>query len=109
MHDGSVATSEEAIDHYAAGGRTMARTGVGRDNPNKSTTLRGFVQFTRERARQSAGECLEMDCLPRSRMVAGNSWRRLSRAHLGRALRVPHAVQPARIEVREVTGAIRTW
>ena len=50
MHDGSVATSEEAIDHYAAGGRTMARTGVGRDNPNKSTTLRGFVRTNDERA-----------------------------------------------------------
>ena len=39
MHDGSVATLEEAIDHYAAGGRTIAsgpNAGVGRDNPNKS-------------------------------------------------------------------------
>ena len=39
MHDGSVATLEDAIDHYAAGGRTIADgpyQGVGRDNPNKS-------------------------------------------------------------------------
>ena len=39
MHDGSVATLEEAIDHYAAGGRTIADgpyRGVGHDNPNKS-------------------------------------------------------------------------
>jgi cytochrome c peroxidase len=35
MHDGSVATLEAAIDHYAAGGRAP-------DNPNKSSTLRGF-------------------------------------------------------------------
>jgi cytochrome c peroxidase len=34
MHDGSVATLEEAIDHYAAGGK--------RDDPNKSRILRPF-------------------------------------------------------------------
>src|SRR5262249_18169206 len=42
MHDGSVATLEEAVDHYAAGGRTIAggpHAGVGHDNPNKSATL----------------------------------------------------------------------
>lgn len=46
MHDGSIATLEEAIDHYAAGGRTLntgPRQGVGRDNPNKSGTVRGFT------------------------------------------------------------------
>jgi cytochrome c peroxidase len=45
MHDGSVATLEEAIDHYAAGGRTIASgpyAGIGFDNPNKSAPLRGF-------------------------------------------------------------------
>ena len=39
MHDGSVATLEEVIDHYAAGGRTITagpNAGVGNDNPNKS-------------------------------------------------------------------------
>jgi cytochrome c peroxidase len=35
MHDGGIATLEEVIDHYAAGGRAP-------DNPNKSTILRGF-------------------------------------------------------------------
>ena len=43
MHDGSVATLEDAIDHYAAGGRTIrdgANRGVGRDNPLKSPTIR---------------------------------------------------------------------
>ena len=38
MHDGSVATLEEAIEHYAAGGRTIVdgpNRGLGRDNPNK--------------------------------------------------------------------------
>ena len=46
MHDGSVATLEDAIDHYAAGGRTIAtgaNAGVGRDNPNKSSSIRGFA------------------------------------------------------------------
>lgn len=35
MHDGSVATLEDVIDHYAAGGRAPG-------NPNKSSILRGF-------------------------------------------------------------------
>jgi cytochrome c peroxidase len=35
MHDGSLATLEQVIDHYAAGGRTA--------NPYKSAELRGFA------------------------------------------------------------------
>lgn len=53
MHDGSIATLEEAIDHYAAGGRTIAGgtfKGVGRDNPNKSATIRGFTLTPSQRA-----------------------------------------------------------
>ena len=53
MHDGSVATLEEAIDHYAAGGRTIANgpnRGVGHDNPNKSDTVRGFTLTPDQRA-----------------------------------------------------------
>ena len=45
MHDGSVATLEDAIDHYAAGGRTIGRganRGVGGTNPNKSPFVQGF-------------------------------------------------------------------
>lgn len=45
MHDGSVATLEEAIAHYAAGGRTIDAgpyAGVGSANPLKSTFLKGF-------------------------------------------------------------------
>ena len=52
MHDGSVATLDEAIDHYAAGGRTISggpHQGVGRDNPNKSPTLRGFTLSPEQR------------------------------------------------------------
>jgi cytochrome c peroxidase len=45
MHDGSIATLDEVLDHYAAGGRTIAdgpNHGVGHDNPNKSPVVRGF-------------------------------------------------------------------
>lgn len=37
MHDGSIATLRDVLEHYAAGGR-----GDGRTNPNKSQFVRGF-------------------------------------------------------------------
>jgi cytochrome c peroxidase len=52
MHDGSVATLEDAIAHYSAGGRTIANgayAGVGRHNPNKSDKLKGFTLTDNER------------------------------------------------------------
>jgi len=52
MHDGSVATLEEVIDHYAAGGRTItsgANAGVGSANPFKSGFVKGFTLNERER------------------------------------------------------------
>ena len=52
VHDGSVATLEEAIDHYAAGGRTIVSgptQGIGHDNPNKSVALRGFALTPEQR------------------------------------------------------------
>lgn len=45
MHDGSIATLEEVVDHYAAGGRTIAEgphAGVGRTSPLKSPFIGGF-------------------------------------------------------------------
>jgi cytochrome c peroxidase len=45
MHDGSAATLEDVLAHYAAGGRTIAdgpNRGNGHDNPGKSPTVRGF-------------------------------------------------------------------
>src|ERR1700682_2675013 len=42
MHDGSIATLEGVLDHYAAGGRMIANgpyQGVGHDTPNKSPVL----------------------------------------------------------------------
>jgi cytochrome c peroxidase len=52
MHDGSVATLDDVITHYSAGGRTIsngAHAGVGRDNPNKSATLKGFTLTAAQR------------------------------------------------------------
>ncbi|MDB9529332.1 di-heme enzyme [Oscillatoria sp. CS-180] len=45
MHDGSVATLDEAIAHYSAGGRTISEgphAGVGSQNPLKSSFIKGF-------------------------------------------------------------------
>ena len=53
MHDGSVATLDEVLDHYAAGGRTITEgphQGVGRDNPFKSSFIRGFELTQQERS-----------------------------------------------------------
>jgi len=41
MHDGSIATLDEVLDHYAAGGRTA--------NPQKSTALKPFPLTAEER------------------------------------------------------------
>ena len=53
MHDGSVATLEEVIDIYAAGGRNIESgelTGDGRQNPLKSGFVSGFVLSDDEKA-----------------------------------------------------------
>ena len=53
MHDGSVATLDEVIDHYGAGGRTIATgpyRGIGHDNPNKSSGVTGFALTKEQRA-----------------------------------------------------------
>ena len=43
MHDGSIATLDAAIDHYAGDGR-------GRDNPNKDPLIAGFTLSAQDRA-----------------------------------------------------------
>jgi len=46
MHDGSIATLEGVLDHYSAGGRTIASgplAGTGHDNPNKDPLVGGFT------------------------------------------------------------------
>lgn len=53
MHDGSIATLDEVLDHYAAGGRTIEegdKAGVGSDNPIKSQFVDGFVFTGSKRA-----------------------------------------------------------
>lgn len=53
MHDGSVRTLEEAVDHYASGGRTVKSgplAGVGSKNPNKSEFVKGFQLTVEEKA-----------------------------------------------------------
>jgi len=53
MHDGSVATLSEALDHYASGGRTIAggpAAGVGHDNPQKDKLIHGFHMTARNKA-----------------------------------------------------------
>ena len=53
MHDGSVKTLEDAIDHYRAGGRTIRSgplAGVGSANPNKSEFVKGFELTPGEKA-----------------------------------------------------------
>jgi cytochrome c peroxidase len=52
MHDGSIATLEGVLDHYAAGGRTIAsgpNAGIGHDNPNKDQLIGGFELSAQDR------------------------------------------------------------
>ena len=53
MHDGSIATLEDVIEHYKAGGRTIKdgpNKGNGSENPNKSSFVRGFNLSGAEKA-----------------------------------------------------------
>jgi cytochrome c peroxidase len=53
MHDGSIATLGEVVDHYAAGGRTIGEgpwAGVGHDNPAKDLLVHGFFMTPQNRA-----------------------------------------------------------
>jgi len=54
MHDGSIATLDEVVEHYARGGRLVAdgpNAGDGADNPNKNQEfVRGFEATDQEKA-----------------------------------------------------------
>jgi cytochrome c peroxidase len=53
MHDGSIATLEEVVEHYAAGGRTITSgpfAGTGHDNPAKDKLIHGFPMTQQNRA-----------------------------------------------------------
>jgi cytochrome c peroxidase len=52
MHDGSIPTLEGVLEHYAAGGRTIAagaNAGVGHNNPNKDPLIGGFKLSPQDR------------------------------------------------------------
>ena len=53
MHDGSIATLEEVLDHYAAGGRTIEEgpfAGIGNESPFKDPRfVRGFIMTSQEK------------------------------------------------------------
>ena len=52
MHDGSIATLEEVIDHYARGGRVITEgedAGDGTQHPNKSEFVSGFILTEQEK------------------------------------------------------------
>jgi cytochrome c peroxidase len=52
MHDGSIATLEEVLEHYRVGGRTVksgAYAGVGSQNPHKSQFISGFEMTASEK------------------------------------------------------------
>ncbi|TSC32694.1 methanobactin export MATE transporter MbnM [Corallococcus sp. Z5C101001] len=49
MHDGSVATLSDVLDHYAAGGRARAQNG-GQASPLQSPFVRGFTLTPQEKA-----------------------------------------------------------
>ncbi|MBS1793226.1 MAG: di-heme enzyme [Acidobacteria bacterium] len=52
MHDGSIATLDEVIEHYKAGGRTIREgpfAGVGSKSPLKSDFVRGFYLTAQEK------------------------------------------------------------
>jgi cytochrome c peroxidase len=53
MHDGSIATLSEVLDHYAAGGRNVIdgpHAGDGRASPFKSDFVPGFALSASEKA-----------------------------------------------------------
>ena len=53
MHDGTIATVSDVIDHYAAGGRTISsgsNAGVGSASPLKSALVQGFTITVAEKA-----------------------------------------------------------
>ncbi len=53
MHDGSLKTLDEVLDHYSAGGRTISdspNAGNGADNANKDPLIGGFKLSAQDRA-----------------------------------------------------------
>ena len=73
MHDGSLATLDEVIDHYARGGRNLSigeNAGDGRLSPFKSEFIRGFELEEQERADLLAF----LDALTDQRVLTDERW-----------------------------------
>lgn len=73
MHDGSIDTLDEVIDHYARGGRELPAgrwAGDGRLSPYKSEFVRGFEISDSERADLLAF----LDALTDPRVLTGAQW-----------------------------------
>ncbi len=73
MHDGSMATLPEVIDHYAAGGRHIATgplAGDGAKNPYKSSFVKGFTLTAGEKADLLAF----LDSLTDGRVATNPAW-----------------------------------
>ncbi len=79
MHDGSITTLSEVLDHYAAGGRTIDSgpyAGVGHDNPNRAPNVHGFSITAAEKQDLIAFlECLTDTTFLHDRALA-NPWKR---------------------------------
>ena len=73
MHDGSAATLDDVIDHYARGGRQVTDgpyAGDGRHNPYKSTFVKGFEISETER-----GDLIEfLESLTDRRVLTDERW-----------------------------------
>ena len=49
MHDGSIATLEEVLDHYAAGGRSRTNRQTAGPGPNTDPLMTGFALAAEEK------------------------------------------------------------
>lgn len=49
MHDGSIATLSEVLDHYARGGRATLGTQPGQYNPNRAAAVHGFSMSAQDK------------------------------------------------------------
>ncbi len=78
MHDGSIPTLEAVLDHYAAGGRTIAsgpHAGVGRISPNKENRIAGFELNAQDRKAVVAFLLSLTDAAVATNAEFGDPWR----------------------------------
>lgn len=96
MHDGSITTLDGVLDHYAAGGRTIAggpHAGVGSANPNKSEFINGFTLSAQERAELMAFFQSLTDSTFLTDPRFGNPWTDTLRTRRGVPRRASHGLR----------------